>query len=129
MSWVANVIVTCEWDDRGVVEALSEWLRTEAPHRDGGGGAGVGYLGQLTGNGSPGWGGWKYPEACVWGGALNHADLEAVVARFEASPWTVPAAAQLLMNDQEQGYFRLWMIRDGKATQFAPPPPDDAAWL
>jgi len=32
-------------------------------------------------------------------------------------------AAQLLLQDQEQAYFRLWMIRDGRAAQYAPEPP------
>ena len=53
MSWVANVMISVDMDDNESAEALSEWLRTEAPcrsipdhpspeHR------GVGYLRLLT---------------------------------------------------------------------------------
>jgi hypothetical protein len=28
------------------------------------------------------WGGWKNPECEVWAGALNHADLDALLARI-----------------------------------------------
>jgi hypothetical protein len=60
---------------------------------------------------------------------LNHADLPAVVERIAAGPWRVPAAVQLLIMDQEESYFRLWMIRDGQIRQYAPEPPGDgAAW-
>jgi hypothetical protein len=55
----------------------------------------------------------------LWGGALNHADLDSVVAKFETLPWSCPPRAQLLVQDQEQTYFRLWMIRNGKAGQYA----------
>ncbi|MFC4628355.1 hypothetical protein ACFO6V_08920 [Promicromonospora alba] len=31
MSWVANVMISVDVDDNENAEALSEWLRTEAP--------------------------------------------------------------------------------------------------
>ncbi|GAA0977982.1 hypothetical protein GCM10009555_040120 [Acrocarpospora macrocephala] len=34
MSWVTNVMVSIHPDDRPNMEALREWLRTEAPLRD-----------------------------------------------------------------------------------------------
>ncbi len=41
-------------------------------------------------------------------------------------PWVAPAAVQVFLMDQEQSYFRLWMIRDGQMVQYAPdPPPED----
>jgi len=129
MSWVTTVLVSCDIQDRDAVDALNDWLARDAPRRSGVAGRGVGFLGDLVGDEAPGWGGSKHPEARLWGGALNHADLDALVARFAALPWRVPAAAQLFLQDQEQTYFRLWMMRDGRAAQYAPDPPgDDTAW-
>ena len=129
MSWVCNVLLSVDIQDRAALDAFNEWLATEAPRRDGLRGKGVGGLGDLVGENAPAWAGPKYPECRLWGGALNHADVDAVVAKFAELPWRVPAAAQLFLMDQEQSYFRLWMIRDGHLRQYAPEPPsDDSAW-
>lgn len=129
MSWVTTALLSCDIQDRGAVDAFNHWLAWEAPRRGDVPGAGVGSLGDLTGGRAAAWGGNKYPEAQLWGGALNHADLDAVVSTFAGLPWKVPAAAQLFLKDQEQSYFRLWMIREGLAAQYAPEPPgDDTAW-
>lgn len=69
-----------------------------------------------------GWGGWKNPEARLYGGVLNHADLPAVVRRFEQTPWRRPELVQLMINDQEQWAFRVWMLREGRAVQVVPLP-------
>jgi len=128
VSWVSNVLLSVDIEDREVLDVFNRWLRHEAPRRNGVRGTGVGELGDLVGEDAPGWGGPKYPECRLWGGALNHADLEAVVGKFGALPWRVPAGAQLFVMDQEQSYFRLWMIRDGALRQYAPDPPaDDSA--
>ena len=129
MSWVSNVLVSVDRDDRPTVEMFNTWLLTEAPRRDRVPGLGVGFLKELTSDRDNAWGGPKHPECDVWGGALNHAELDAVVAKFGALPWRAPGAAQLLVMDQEQSYFRLWMLRNGAAQQYAPgPPDDDSAW-
>jgi len=129
MSWVSNVLLSVDRTDRATVELLNAWLLREAPRRDDVGGLGVGFLADLTSDPDNAWGGPKQPECDVWGGALNHGDLEALVAKFAVLPWHVAAAAQLLVMDQEQSYFRLWMIRDGVPQQYAPAPPaDDSAW-
>jgi hypothetical protein len=129
MSWVCNVLVSFDIEDRVALETFNEWSASEAPRRDGMTGKGVGRLGDLVGERAPAWAGPKYPECRLWGGALNHAEVDAVVARFGELPWRVPAAAQLFVMDQEQSYFRLWMIRDGRVRQYAPEPPsDDTAW-
>lgn len=125
MSWVANVMILVDMTDNENVEALSEWLRTEAPRRSGHEGRGVGYLNPLTDVGSARWGGWKAPECDVWAGALNHADLEALRQQFIETPWREPNTAQLFVMDQEEAYFRLWMIRGGELRQFAPLVPDE----
>jgi hypothetical protein len=129
MSWVCNVLVSFDIEDREALDAFNVWLVSEAPRRDGNPGRGVGRLGDLVGEDAQAWGGPKYPECRLWGGALNHADVDAIVARFGELSWRVPAAAQLFVMDQEQSYFRLWMIRDGRVRQYAPEPPsDDTAW-
>ncbi|MEU4549140.1 hypothetical protein [Nonomuraea dietziae] len=49
MSWVANVMVSVHPDDRPNVEALSEWLRTEAPLRGDPPRQGCGFLRETNG--------------------------------------------------------------------------------
>ena len=124
MSWVANVLVTADRVDTDVIRILSEWLRTECPWRVPSvppGATGVGSLEYLSDR-STGWGGGKYPECNLWAGALNHADLVAVRDKVHSLPWRYPSAVQLLIQDQEQDYFRLFMIRDGDLREFSPPP-------
>jgi hypothetical protein len=125
MSWVANVMISVDMDDNENAEALSEWLRTEAPLRSSPERRGAGYLRLLTSAEDSRWGGWKAPECEVWAGALNHADLDAVRQRFFEMPWREPNAAQLFVMDQEEGFFRLWMIRGAELRQFAPLVPSE----
>lgn len=134
MSWVANMMLVAQEMDLEVVETLSDWLKSDCPWRAESvapGATGVGFLRDITASGAPhGWGGFKSPECDIWAGALNHADLDAVVAKVASLPWGYPAAVQLLLMDQEETYFRLWMWRDGEFKQYAPPPPPNAdeAW-
>jgi hypothetical protein len=125
MSWVANVMISVDMGDNQNAEALSEWLRTEAPRQSGPEARGVGYLRLLTGAGTEQWGGWKVPECEVWAGALNHADLDALRQRFFETPWREPNAAQLFVMDQNEDFFRLWMIRGEELRQFAPLAPSE----
>ncbi|MFJ2083393.1 hypothetical protein ACIOBK_12715 [Micromonospora chokoriensis] len=53
------------------------------------------------------WGGRKNPECEVFAGALNHADLAAVVEHFGSVAWRNPHAVQLFLMDQEDVFFRL----------------------
>jgi hypothetical protein len=129
MSWVSNVLVSFDMTDLDTANELNRWLAEDAPQREDSGIRGVGLLGDLVGIEASPWRGPKFPECRLWGGTLNKADLGAVIAKFESLPWQVPAAAQIFIQDQEQSYFRLWMIRNGRADQYAPPPPgDDTAW-
>ncbi|WP_031521283.1 hypothetical protein [Streptomyces sp. NRRL F-5123] len=120
MSWVANVMVSVDMADNDNAAALSEWLRTQAPRSYATDARGVGFLRLLTSVENNEWGGWKMPECEVWAGALNHADLPALRTRFARTPWVEPNAAQLMVMDQEESFFRLWMIRDGDLRQYAP---------
>ncbi|WP_405665207.1 squamosa promoter-binding protein 15 [Streptomyces sp. NBC_01166] len=125
MSWVANVMVSVDRVDNAHVEALSEWLRTAAPRRAQPEACGVGFLNLLTSVDTNQWGGWKHPECTVWAGALNHADLFALRHRVSEVPWREPNLMQLLIMDQEEGFFRVWMIRGGELRQFAPLEPNE----
>jgi hypothetical protein len=40
-------------------------------------------------------------------------------------PWHAPNAVQLMLMDQEEWFFRIWMIREGRLQQYAPELPDE----
>lgn len=125
MSWVANVMMSVDVADSASVEMLSEWLRKDAPRRAQPQAHGVGFLKLLTTPGTNEWGGWKHPECEVWAGALNHADLDALKQRVFETAWREPNLVQLLVMDQQEGFFRMWMIRDNELRQFAPLQPNE----
>jgi hypothetical protein len=145
MSWVTNVMVSVNLDDRNTAAEFAAWLcdrpfdylKREQWHRDfpypwpeerewqGP------YSGALAESPAEVWPGTKVRECSVWLGVLNHADLEKVRARFAAMPWQVPNAVQLMLMDQEECFFRLWMIRDGQLYQVPLPGPyedEDEFW-
>lgn len=127
MSWVTNLMVLANLQDQSTVGTLSRWLEDAAPRRPGGPAApGVGSLKSLTDARDNRWGGGKNPECNLWGGALNHADLQALLAKCASLPWKYPGAVQLFLMDQEETYFRLYMFREGSWKQFAPEPPEVA---
>jgi hypothetical protein len=124
------LLVVSLWDVNKVPE-LSRWLEDDAPLREGEtDGTGVGSLRDLTNPEDHHWGGWKNPECNVFGAALNHADLDAVIQRVADIHWKHPEAIQLLLMDQEESYFRLWMLREGQMRQYSPPASgaDDGAY-
>ncbi|MEA5358484.1 hypothetical protein VA596_02970 [Amycolatopsis sp., V23-08] len=125
MSWVTNMMLSTAMEDWEAAETLSEWLRTEAPRRYDPAALGCGYLRRLTEGADPPWGGWKSPECAVWAGTLNHADPAAVLDRVRRLPWRAPHAVQLFLMDQEQLFFRVWMMREGELRQYAPERPDE----
>jgi hypothetical protein len=133
VSWVSNFILVVDYADVDVVLVLSDWLKTDAPQREGayvdaqGNAArGVGWLGRLSKPHDNHWGGRKNPECEVWAGALNHAALPALLDRVFTAPWRNPEQVQVLLMDQPESYFRLYMCRGGVWGQYAPPPTDDA---
>ncbi|MGC5053176.1 squamosa promoter-binding protein 15 [Micromonospora sp. DT48] len=133
-------MVQADMADHDNVRSLSGWLERDAPRRaetgldvHGNPAHGVGTLETLTDPETNQWGGWKNPECDVWAGALNHADLDALLAQLRAIPWRYPQRVQVFLMDQEESYFRLYMFRDGTWNQYAPPPPppdadDQHAW-
>jgi hypothetical protein len=129
MSWVSNVLLSVGIEDQAAVEVFNAWLLADAPRRDGAKGVGVGFLADLTSDRDNLWGGPKQPECQVWGRRSEPRRHRRRRGEVRTLPWRVPAAVQLLIMDQEQSYFRLWMLRDGVPKQYAPAPPgDDSAW-
>jgi hypothetical protein len=49
----------------------------------------------------------------VFGGVLHHPDLDAVVGRFAAMPWDQPDHVQLMVRDESDTRYRLFMIDTG----------------
>jgi hypothetical protein len=130
MSWVTNLMVSIDvLDNQALLSDLARWLEEEAPAQDREW-RGVGSIREITNSTSHGWGGPKNPEHPVWAGTLNWADVPAVLAHIASMPWQRPESVQVFVCDQEDPYFRLYMIRGGEMRQFAPaPPPDDAGQL
>jgi hypothetical protein len=113
-------MVSVAYGDESTAEAFSEWLAYECPHADPRAtGLGCGSLRRISGVDSQ-WGGAKVPECWVYAGTLNGADLGAVVAQFGKTRWRFPGQAQLLLMDQDESTFRLWMIEEGGPRQYAP---------
>ncbi len=76
---------------------------------------------------SPGsvWPGSKVAECNVWLGVLNSSDLDRFRAIFASIPWRLPNAVQLMLMDQEESFFRIWMFREGELRQYAPEHPSE----
>jgi len=129
VSWVANVMLSVDRDDRPNAEEFSRWLEEDCPPRD----PDCDWLGcgglALTTNTDTQWGGTKYPECSVYAGVLNHADLNAVVRCFGSLGWHRPGIAQLFLMDQEEFSFQVWMIRHVALRQYAPPEEEDYPFL
>ncbi|MFJ9061845.1 hypothetical protein [Streptomyces sp. NPDC102409] len=45
--------------------------------------------------------------------------------RVFGTAWREPNLVQLLVMDQEEGFFRMWMIRDNELRQYAPLQPNE----
>ena len=118
MSWVTNMMLSVSFEDEPLVVEFSDWLRSHGgPH--GSTSPGCGSLRDLT-SGEARWGGRKMPECTVWAGALNHADIPALLTKVAEFAWLEPDAVQLFLMDQSDICFQVWMIRDGVLAQYAP---------
>ena len=78
------------------------------------------FLRKLTAPNDNQWGSWKNPEAEVWAGILNHAEIGAVLRRTETLPWRELQWLQVLLKDQEELTFRLYMFDGAALKQYAP---------
>ncbi len=124
VSWVANVMLSVGPEDRPNAEAFGGCLDEECPRLDAMRPGGCGNLRLIT-DADNRWGGHKNPECEVHAGALNHVGLAAVVKHFGSLAWHNPNAVQLFVMDQEESFFRVWMIRNSALRQYAPSSPDE----
>lgn len=134
MSWVANIMVSVTYQDQDNAELFAQWLRMHPgvylkrqgyrPEAFEPGGV-LPFSGALSESPDEVWPGPKRHECHVWLGVLNDADQNAVRDYFATIPWCVPNAVQLFLMDQEEFFFRVWMIRDGQLRQYAPLEPDE----
>jgi hypothetical protein len=119
-------VVAVDHADAVAVEDLSGWISQLAPRRNTRATGVVGALLPLT-NLAAGelWGGVMVPLAQQWARTLNGADLDALLDHVARMPWTEPEALQVLLGDEEDSWFFLYMIRGGELRQDAPLPVDE----
>jgi len=134
MSRVTHLMVSVLSRDADNVEIFATWLREKPAHylrredwpadeleRDLDAGAPPWpYSGDLSKLPDAAWPGPKYATCQVWAGLLNGADMELVRKRFAEIPWVIPNAVQMFVLDFEEAFFRLWMIRGGRLTEYSP---------
>lgn len=98
---VPNLILTADLDDWARADELNEWLDEHASAR---------------------WGAGRDvdTDTLTWR-IRNLADVGAVVRHAERMPWAHPEFLQLLIKDQEEVFFRLWMFRGGRLVEMTPP--------
>ena len=54
------------------------------------------------------------------GGVLNHADEPAILKHLSRQPWAEPDGVQILLRNEDDHWYRMYMLRDGTLTQYAP---------
>ncbi len=59
-------------------------------------------------------GGYKFPRWGIYATSLNHADLDEVVRRVESIVWERPWLVQLLIQDEMESTFGVWMFDDAR---------------
>jgi hypothetical protein len=77
------------------------------------------------------WGGSKATSVSVWGGVTSNMHWGRFLDRVKAIPWTDPERMQILMKDDGDTYFRMYMFRQGKLINVVPAPEDggyDRPW-
>ena len=123
MSRTTEILLHVGPTDDHHLEDLSFWLRDQAPRSDDRVEGSAGHLLPLTGQlGMEAWGGDKAPVATLWAGVANYLDFDALVDRVGRVLWDEPDRVQLLLRDDGDPWFRLYMIRDGRIRRHGPAP-------
>lgn len=136
MSRAVDVILITGPADDGNVEELSFWMATadaadlgRDDTEQGTGPPGDGQVGSLLPlNGPVGedlWGGHKRVIGGVWGAATANLHWSRFLDRVRDAPWEDPDQVQLLLRDDGDSYFRVYMFVDGELQNVAPQPKDD----
>jgi hypothetical protein len=109
VSRLSDVIVIGTWQDVSMVEPLTWW------EEDGDGRRRSGKLGHIRGlEGDRFWANGKGSPEGIWVATFNNLDRSALLADLERLPWSSPHAVQVLIRDEEDDCFGLWMIFDGE---------------
>lgn len=126
MSRTTEILLYVAATDEHHVEDLTFWLRDFAPRSDDRVTGSPGHLLPLTGEvGGEAWGGYKATSAIIWAGVANYLDVGSFVDHVGGVPWGEPDSVQLLVRDEGDPWFRLFMIRGGGLRQYCPAPPAD----
>jgi hypothetical protein len=96
MSHVTDIILVTMIEDSEGVAQLNAWL--EANH-------GFPHLKEISDHA----GGNKGVQADVWMAAINYMDIPAFVAAFKAAPWQFPECAQLMLKDEHEERFTVYL--------------------
>jgi hypothetical protein len=132
VSRVADIILIVGPGDDHNVERLSFWMASDEALDDDAAEGRVGSLLSLTAGGSEQrWGGFKAPTFSAWGAVANHLHWGRFLERVAATPWDDRARVQLLMKDDGDTCFRLYLFQVDELSNVAPVPEDegyDRAW-
>jgi len=60
----------------------------------------------------------------AWGGVTANMHWGRFLEKMKALPWRDRERVQLLVGDDEDTYFRLYMFREGELRDFWPRPPE-----
>jgi hypothetical protein len=94
------------------LDALNEWMAAQVPEH--------GDLNRLRLLNKSVWGGTKWPDA-LYGAALNHWNLRALVDRVAETPWIEPHLVQLFVSDEWDFTFGVWMFHQNEFVEVLPP--------
>lgn len=120
MSRVTQVVVIVHPVDGPSVEELAFWMTERKINND----PDYGRVGNLLPL-DEGWGGYKTPSSEMWAAACNYLDVPGFLAHVAETAWEEPAAVQILIQDEEDDYFRLYMLRGGGLKEFTPSTEDE----
>lgn len=138
MSRVVDIILITSELDQANVEALSFWmgdadaldLGTEdemyGELQVGGGPAYVGRLVRLNGRSRHRLGKCRIDlPGCLRGAVTSHLHWDRFLERVRTTDWEMPERVQLLMKDEGDTYFRMYMLFDGELRNVVPAPADE----
>ena len=117
MSRVTQVVVVAHPVDRSHMEELAFWM-TERNVNDDPAYGRVGNLLPLD----EGWGGYKRQSSELCAAACNYLDAPGFLAHVAKINWDERAVVQILVQEEEDEYFRLYMLRGDGLREFTPPP-------
>lgn len=114
------LVLTPDQRDEGILTSLALELLGDSLGRPGETTGTVGAIRELNQH----LGGFKNTNGNIWGGVLNHADRKAILDHLAKQPWHTPEAVQVLIREEEEASYRLYMFRNNIWHQWSPEPAD-----